>query len=103
MNVVLLTGDLMVVSRVAGAASQAGAELRTAANATQAVEMCRKNSARVLIIDLSTPGVDVAALVEAAKGDGDQAPAIIAFGPHVHEERLAAAREAGCDQVLSRG
>jgi hypothetical protein len=28
---------------------------------------------------------------------------VIAFGPHVHEDRLAAARAAGCDSVLSRG
>jgi hypothetical protein len=28
---------------------------------------------------------------------------VVAFGPHVHEERLAAARNAGCDEVVSRG
>jgi DNA-binding response OmpR family regulator len=103
MNVVLLSGDLMVVSRVAGAASQAGAELRTAANATQAAELCRENSARVLIVDLSTPALDVAALVAALNAGSASTPTIIAFGPHVHEERLAAAREAGCDRVVSRG
>jgi hypothetical protein len=28
---------------------------------------------------------------------------IVAFGPHVHEAKLAAARSAGCDEVISRG
>jgi hypothetical protein len=28
---------------------------------------------------------------------------LIAFGPHVHEEKLAAARTAGFDLVISRG
>ena len=28
---------------------------------------------------------------------------ILAFGPHVHESALEDARQAGCDQVLSRG
>ncbi len=28
---------------------------------------------------------------------------IVAFGPHVHESRLAAATQAGCSPVLSRG
>ena len=28
---------------------------------------------------------------------------VVTFGPHVHEAKLSAAEEAGCDQVLSRG
>jgi hypothetical protein len=29
--------------------------------------------------------------------------AIVAYAPHVHEDRLRAATEAGCNEVLSRG
>ncbi len=103
MTIVLLSGDLMVVSRVAGAAAQQRLELQTAANAQQAVEACRKHATHMLIVDLSTPSLDVAELVAAVKADNDRAPTILAFGPHVHEERLAAARAAGCDRVVSRG
>jgi hypothetical protein len=41
----------------------------------------------------------------ARKGASEQnSPlAILAYGPHVHEDRLAAARAAGCDAVVSRG
>ena len=103
MTVVLLSGDLMVTSRVAGAAAQQGVALQTASNAQQAAESCREHSAQMLIVDLSTPSLNVAELVAAVKTDKDAAPTIVAFGPHVHEERLAAARDAGCDRVVSRG
>ncbi|MEX0643163.1 MAG: hypothetical protein WD468_10710 [Pirellulales bacterium] len=103
MNIVLLTGDLMVISRVSGAAAQLSIQLQTAANSQQAIRLCRDDAARVLVLDLATPSLDVAELVAAVKKGGAAAPTIVAFGPHVHEERLAAAREAGCNRVVSRG
>jgi CheY-like chemotaxis protein len=103
MNFVLLSGDLMVVSRVAGAVKRLGGELHGAATVSKAIELCRNLSPRVLVVDLSTPSQDVAELVTAVKANGRNVPMIIAFGPHVHEERLAAARDAGCDHVVSRG
>jgi hypothetical protein len=42
------------------------------------------------------------AIVEQLKAAPNR-PRVIAFGPHVHEERLQAARKAGCDEVVSRG
>ena len=38
--------------------------------------------------------------LKASEGSGTR---VVAFGPHVHEQRLAAARDAGCDLVVSRG
>jgi CheY-like chemotaxis protein len=103
MTVVLLTGDLMVMSRVAGAAARSAVTLLTASNGLQAVEFCRSQAAELLVIDLTMPSVDVAELVVAVRCTVNAAPKVIAFGPHVHEERLAAARAAGCDDVVSRG
>jgi hypothetical protein len=48
------------------------------------------------------PSLDIAALVDQLKLKAASATRTIAFGPHVHEERLAAARHAGCDRVVSR-
>jgi CheY-like chemotaxis protein len=73
------------------------------ADTTQAVQHCSGETPSLLIIDLSTPALDVAALMQQLRATGNAVPRTVAFGPHVHEERLAAAREAGCDQVLSRG
>lgn len=103
MSAVLLSGDLMVVSRVEGAASRVGLPLRVAATAARAEELCREQSTRLLVVDLTAPLLDIAALTTAMKALCDGGPRIVAFGPHVHEARLAAAREAGCDSVVSRG
>lgn len=102
MRIVLLSGDLMVISHVAGAARQGGFELQTASSAAQAEELCRGTAPAVLLVDLAVPSLDVAALLASVRASGT-ATKVIAFGPHVHEERLAVARAAGCDCVVSRG
>jgi DNA-binding NtrC family response regulator len=103
MRIVLLTGDLTVVSRVEGAAGRMGATLHTAASLDQLADCCNAAPADVVMVDLATPAVDMHALVKDVKMNQLTAPRIVAFGPHVHELRLAAARQAGCDEVVSRG
>jgi CheY-like chemotaxis protein len=102
MEVVLLANDLMVVSRVQGAAVHAGASLHAASNAAQAVGLCRDTGASLLIVDLAMASLDLE-FVRQLTADASRSIQIVAFGPHVHADRLAAAREAGCDVVLSRG
>ena len=70
---------------------------------SQAVELCEADDATTLIVDLSMASLGVASLVSRLKSNASSHPRIVAFGPHVHEQRLAAAREAGCDLVVSRG
>jgi len=100
---VLLSTDLMVVSRVQGAATKAGTTLRSVSTATQAAEQIRAGSEALLVIDLSVPGLDIAAFVAKLEASEGAELRIIAFGPHVHANRLAAAEQAGCDLVVSRG
>jgi DNA-binding NarL/FixJ family response regulator len=100
MNVVLFAHDLMVVSRVQGAAARTEASVHVASSAVQAVQMCRDNRADLLIVDLAMPALELDFVQQFA---ADCSTKTVAFGPHVHEARLAAAREAGCDLVLSRG
>jgi len=103
MSVVLVTSDLMVVSHVQGAAARAGVAVQTAANADQAAELAKMTETRLVIVDLAMPSLELSALVTRCKAQRPTAPRIVAFGPHVHEDRLAAARHAGCDAVMSRG
>ena len=49
------------------------------------------------------PALDPAAVVNQLRADASHSVHVVAFGPHVHENRLAAVREAGCDLVVSRG
>jgi CheY-like chemotaxis protein len=103
MNVVLLSSDLMVQSRVAGAAERVGAQLRSASTVEQAVGLCEEGPVRLLLVDLSTSGLKPQTLIDRLPAAGASRPTIVAFGPHVHESLLSAAREAGCDEVVSRG
>lgn len=102
MAVVLLTDDLMVASRVDGAARRVGVELVNCADAESIVARCAEHSIDRLIIDLSSRG-GVARIVDRFETAGVTRPPMTAFGPHVHKERLTAAAEAGCEQVISRG
>jgi CheY-like chemotaxis protein len=103
MAVVLLSSDLAVLSRVEGAATRLGQSVRSAYGESQAVDFCKTEIASTLIVDLSMPSLDLTALVSQLNSNKSSGTRIVAFGPHVHEERLAAAREAGCDLVVSRG
>jgi DNA-binding NarL/FixJ family response regulator len=103
MNVVLLSGDLMAISRLQGAASQIAAKLLTATNAEQAIAFCSDESVESVVIDLTTPGLEIGPLLQSLRHGEIAAPKVVAFAPHVHEERLAAAQAAGCDEVVSRG
>ena len=103
MQIVLLSNDLTVVSSVQGVCAKIGATMRTVGNLQQATDAVGAEPVDVVILDLSTPQMDVDGLVIAAKSNAGGAPKVIAFGPHVHAERLEAARRAGCDEVVSRG
>jgi CheY-like chemotaxis protein len=100
-----LTNDLVFPSRIAGIAQQLGDKLETALSADAL--MAKLNGAAapnaVVLLDLNSPAVDPATIVPRLKALPNAPQAIIAFGPHVHEQKLAAATAAGCDVVLTRG
>ncbi len=102
--VVLLSGDLMGMSRVEGAARQAGLDFRFLPNVDAVADFCAMQPVALVLIDLATLRLDVAALIRRLRNEAaGRVPQTIAFGPHVHEEALEAAAAAGCDLVLSRG
>lgn len=89
--VVVFAPDLMDRSRIAAAVPDAvfvrdAGELRTTA-------------ARLLVVDVGRGGALDAI---GARRSEDAALPIIGFGSHVDDELLAAARHAGCSEVLPR-
>jgi len=102
MTVIVLTADLATTSRIEGAAMRTGGSSRFASNVTAALAACGEHKASLLLIDLTLPSLNVASLVAQAKSL-DPPPRIVAFGPHVHADRLAADEAAGCDGVATRG
>lgn len=103
MSALLLSPDLLVSSRVASIAREISLPLAVAADCEAALDRVRGSALRLVLLDLATPGLDVADLVPRLREAAQSGLAVIAFGAHVDEAALAAARQAGCDRVLARG
>ena len=102
MSCALLTLDLACSSQVTGAAARTAQPLEVVST-IEALAAAAARGATTILVDLNAPSLDLAELVRRVREVSNPSPRIIAFGPHVHEARLAAARGAGCDQVISRG
>ena len=102
MSIVLLSFDLMSSSRICGAAKQLGATCTTAMSLA-ALEDKLVEGTRLVLVDLSTPGVVPSVLIPKIRTALRTRPRIVAYGPHVHGELLEEAETSGCDLVLSRG
>lgn len=99
--VVLLCADLMLTSSVSGAARSAGVRFVSCSDPVTAAAELARSASRRLLIDLATPGLTMARLSETISSADLQNA--VAYGPHVHESLLEAARAAGVGTVLSRG
>ena len=103
MDVLLITSDLATSSTVSGAAVRLGVACETAWSVDAALRQAEAHAPRLVVLDLSVPSLDPAKLVALFRDLPAPPRRIVAFGPHVHEALLAAARDSGCDQVVSRG
>ena len=102
MTVVALVSDLAMQSQLNGAAARASVVVNVASSVEALLQRVAAEPPTAAILDLSHPGLDPGPLVERIRALAPGLP-VIAFGPHVHHERLAAARQAGCEPVVSRG
>ena len=103
MTVILVSADLMAASNIRGAAQSQQIALSSTGNIDAAVSQCDDGGVDLVILDLSMPGLDPQTVVPKFRGIKNPPGAIVAFGPHVHQQRLDAATQAGCDEVLTRG
>jgi DNA-binding response OmpR family regulator len=103
MRLVLLSNDLMLASAAQGPADRHGFELVTVPDVAAATAACGDETARLLAVDLRTPALDIEKLVADLRQSGAAAVRVLACGPHVHEQSLARAVAAGCDEVVTRG
>jgi DNA-binding NarL/FixJ family response regulator len=99
--IIFLSSDLMFSSRVLASAKTMGTPLQLVSDQATLSQVV-KPDCTLVIVDLSLGGLDLPAVIAEVRGAAQLAQ-ILAYGAHVDEEALAAARQAGCDQVLSRG
>ena len=91
----------MFSSRVVGGAKSQGVTIALVADQANLPDQIAADC-RLALVDLSLDRLNLPAAVSAIRA-GAPAARVIAYGPHVDEAALADAREAGCDQVLTRG
>jgi len=103
MAAIFLSGDLLFASKVAAAALRQGVMVETARTPAAVFAKAIGRPLELVIVDLGLPGLDLPALVRDIRALPEQPRAILAFGPHVHDRLLDAARDAGCDIVITRG
>jgi CheY-like chemotaxis protein len=102
-SALLLSTDLIFSSRVAQAARSAGVPLHVVADTDQALQQAANSpSPRWVILDLSAGDCDVERIVRVVH-NLPLPPIVVAYAPHVQGPLLTKARQAGCDQVLTRG
>lgn len=101
-EIVALAADMLFASRIRGAATAAGVNVRMARSPDDAARAIAAG-ARRLLLDLDLRGPDPVALIERLRADPATAGVeILAFVSHVREDRIAAARAAGATRVLAR-
>jgi len=100
MSCVLLCDDFFFANKITGTAQALGIAVKEVTSLSAACGFASDENVRLIIVDLNTPGIDVAELIAALPDENR--PAVIAFDSHVNTERIQSARDAGCDQVLPR-
>ena len=101
-TVVALVDDLMFLSRIREAAKGHALEVKPARTAADAVAGARAG-ARLVIIDLDSPRLPVAATLAGLRGEPSlNGLPIVGFFSHVEAQRGREAAAAGCTTVLPR-
>lgn len=100
-TVVFYSNDMVFPSRVAGAATSAGVSLSVAPVPSSLGRQLGADT-RLVLVDLGMSDLDLPALIQQVAVASPQAKCL-GFGPHVDENLLRSAKEAGFTMVLTRG
>jgi CheY-like chemotaxis protein len=100
-GVVAAVADLILGSKIGGAAGHAGVAVQFVRSADEL--RARARGAGLVLLDLDARWLEAAAAIRDLKSDPASADArIIAFVSHVRTDAIEAARAAGADRVLAR-
>ena len=97
-----MSRDLIFTSKVKGTAAELGYPMMVAGALSQARSMIEACRPQVVLVDLTAGELVTPAALGAYQAIAGPDAWFVAFGPHVDVEALAAARAAGCHDVLPR-
>ncbi len=100
--VLYFAADLLWGSKIKGMADDLAIPCRPARTVEMLAARLADSPVAAMLVDLSVPETAMALIAHARSARGG-AIRLAAFGPHVDKSLLQAARDAGCDEVLTRG
>jgi DNA-binding NarL/FixJ family response regulator len=101
--VLVAVDDLLFSSKIRATAKLVGVELAFARSPDEIVQQARTLRPALLIFDLNSAKTDPVPTLSRLKSDPDLAGIrTIGFASHVHTGLIAAARDAGADEVIPR-
>jgi CheY-like chemotaxis protein len=101
--ILAILDDLMFTSKIKTTARQLGIAVSIARSRDGALADMRAQHPSLVILDLNNPRTDPFGTVAEMKADPDLASiATVGFSHHSQTDTIAAARQAGVDQVLAR-
>jgi len=98
--VVAYLTDLIFATKLSSTGIALGVGVKIVRTPSQLWDQLRAGGVRLVLVDLSAEG-DPLDAIRRCRADA-ASPRIVAFGPHVEADLLAAAREAGAGEVLAR-
>ena len=96
----LLCDDLLFASKVTATAAAHGLAVTVRKSPEELLAAAAANPPAGVIVDLHTPGLEIETLIVRLNATGPVR--VIGFGSHVDKETLAAAKAAGCNEVMPR-
>lgn len=101
--ILCIVDDLMFSTKISGAAKQLGVELAFERAADKVLTRVRDERPDLVIFDLNSARLRPIDMIAAIKADPDLKSArTLGFVSHVRVDLIAAARQAGADEVLAR-
>lgn len=103
MAVLVAVDDLLFSSKIRATAKQVGVDVRFARTPDEIMAQARALKPSLIIFDLNSGKADPVQTIASLKGDPELTGLrTIAFASHVHVDLIAAARQAGADEVMPR-
>lgn len=101
--ILYFASDLVWATRIKATADDLGIACRPVRNPDMLAQRLADSSPTALVLDLETEGAGLEVLRALRADPRGKGIRVLAFAPHVKKDAMQAARDAGADEVLTRG